>query len=325
MKRLNDGSRNFSRHLGIYIIVILALAIINVLTTRQIPWVLGPALVWGAAVAIHLLVVQTEDLTDDMKAFIRHFGAYAVIMGGLAIINLRLVFWPALIWGAGVAIHFLTIFLSEEDAETEDALEDLEATKDRADQSHSNQGAHGGVKLASPKLQAQLGQALAYQAQIHHLAETAAKEKTRTRLQGIATQVNDWTAAIQDLARRIDNFQQNTLIRQDLETVPEAIANLEAQLANETDPAIQAALERTLTNRKNQLASLERLQHLMHQAEIQLESTLSSLGTIYSQILTDQSTNQMADYTHLSSEAEEETHLLQDRLEALAEIRLGGE
>jgi hypothetical protein len=325
MKRLNDGSRNFSRHLGIYIIVILTLAIINVLTTRQISWVLGPALVWGAAVAIHLLVVQTEDLTDAMKAFIRHFGAYVIIMGGLATINIRLAFWPALIWGAGVVIHFLTIFLSEEGAETEDALEDLAATNDRADQSHSNQGAHGGVKLASPKLQAQLDQALAYQAQIHHLAETAPKKKTRARLQDIATQVNDWTTAIQDLARRIDNFQQNTLIRQDLETVPEAIANLETQLADETDPAIQAALERTLANRKNQLASLERLQHLMHQAEIQLESTLSSLGTIYSQILTDQSTNQVADYTHLSSEAEEETHLLQDRLEALAEIRLGGE
>lgn len=325
MKRLNDNSRSFSRHLGIYIIVILTLAIINVLTTPQLPWVLGPAFLWGAAVAIHFLVIQTEDLKDEMKGFVRHFGAYAIIMGGLAIINLRLAFWPALIWGAGVAIHFLTIFLSEEDAEPEDALEDLEATKDRAGQPHSSQGAHGGVKLASPKLQAQLDQALAYQAQIHYLAETAPKEKTRARLQDVATQVNDWTTAIKDLARRIDNFQQNTLIRQDLETVPEAITNLEAQLANETDPAIQAALDRTLTNRKNQLASLERLQHLMHQAEIQLESTLSSLGTIYSQLLTDQSTNQMADYTHLSSEAEEETHLLQDRLEALAEIRLGGE
>lgn len=258
-----------------------------------------------------------------MKGFIRHFGAYAIIMGGLAIINIRLAFWPALIWGAGVAIHFLTIFL-EEDAESEDLLEDWGDTKDHTGQSHSNEAAHGGVKLASPKLQAQLDQALAYQAHIHHLAETAPKEKTRTHLQDIATQVNDWNTSIQDFARRIDNSQQNTLIRQDLKTVPEAIVNLEIQLANETDPAIQASLELTLTNRKNQLTSLERLQHLMHQAEIQLESTLSSLGTIYSQILTDQSTNQMADYTQLASEAEEETRLLQDRLEALAEIRLGG-
>lgn len=33
MKRPNNNSLNFSRHLGIYIIIILTLAIINVLTT----------------------------------------------------------------------------------------------------------------------------------------------------------------------------------------------------------------------------------------------------------------------------------------------------
>ena len=58
-------------------------------------------------------------------------------------------------------------------------------------------------------------------------------------------------------------------------------------------------------------------------AEIQMESTLSAMGTIYSQILTTQSTSQVADYTHLTDEAEEETRRLQDHLDALTEVKLG--
>jgi hypothetical protein len=61
---------------------------------------------------------------------------------------------------------------------------------------------------------------------------------------------------------------------------------------------------------------------MMKRAEIQIESTLSSLGTIYSQLLTGQSTDHVADYSRLSSEVDEEVRLLQDRLEALEEVKL---
>jgi hypothetical protein len=108
-----------------------------------------------------------------------------------------------------------------------------------------------------------------------------------------------------------------------LEAVPKAITDLESRLAQETDPAIRSQLERTLANRRKQLAALERLQNTMKRAEIQIESTLSSLGTIYSQLLTGQSTDHVADYSRLSAEVEEEVHTLQDHLEALEEVKLG--
>jgi hypothetical protein len=167
-----------------------------------------------------------------------------------------------------------------------------------------------------------LDKALAYHAQIDNLIKATRDASARTRLQDLAGQVDEWVEAIEDLVRRIDDIQQNNLIRQDLEAVPQAIANLEMRLAQESDPDIQAQLERTLSNRKNQLASLERLQTMMKRAEIQIESTLSSLGTIYSQLLTGQSTDHVADYSRLSSEVDEEVRLLQDRLEALEEVKL---
>jgi hypothetical protein len=141
-------------------------------------------------------------------------------------------------------------------------------------------------------------------------------------LQQLGLQIEHWTGAIQDLVQRINSLQQDELIRRDLKAVPAAIADLEARLHHESDDAIRAQLERTLANRRKQLVSLEQLQNTVKRAEIQIESTLSLLGTIYSQILTGQSTSHVADYSRLSAEVDEEVRLLQDQLEALREVKL---
>ncbi len=177
--------------------------------------------------------------------------------------------------------------------------------------------------LTSPTLQAHLEKARAYQAQINSLLKSTSNQSARARLQDLATQVSKWTRTIENMAKGIDSFQQDTLIHQDLESVPQAIEQLEALLANESDDVTRLELERTLVNRKNQLAALEQLQSTIKRAEIKMESTLSALGTIYSQLLTAQSTNHVADYSRLLAEVDEEVRTLQDHLEALEEVKLG--
>jgi len=114
------------------------------------------------------------------------------------------------------------------------------------------------------------------------------------------------------------------MIRKDLKQVPKSIASLEARISRESEPMMIAQLERTLEHRRQQLATLEKLQLNIQMAEVKIESTLSMLGTIYSQILTGQSTRQMADYRRLLDEVDEEVYTLQDHLEALEEVKLGG-
>jgi hypothetical protein len=172
---------------------------------------------------------------------------------------------------------------------------------------------------------AYLEQALAYKRQIDQAIKTTSRQSQSVHLQQLTTQIDTWTEAIQDLVQRINSLRQDELIRHDLKSVPAAIADLQAQLSGETDGAIRAHLERTLANRRKQLASLEQLQNTIKRAEIQIESTLSLLGTIYSQILTGQSTSHVADYSRFSTEVDEEVRLLQDQLEALREVKLGGE
>ncbi len=171
-------------------------------------------------------------------------------------------------------------------------------------------------------MQVQMDKARAYQKQIDSLIKSTSDRRERDRLQELAAQVNEWLKAIEALASRIDSFRQNNLIQQDLNAVPRAIETLEGQLAEESNEATRTELERALASRKNQLAALQDLQQTINRAEIKIENTLSTLGTIYSQVLTAQSTDQIADYNHLAAEADEETRTLQDHLEALKEVKL---
>jgi len=145
--------------------------------------------------------------------------------------------------------------------------------------------------LRSPVLQGHVEQAQAYQAEINQLTQHASTAFDGDRSRELTAQVEQWTAAIVRLAGRVDAFQQNKLVNRDLKGVPKAIASLQERLAQTTDPQLAAELERTLSHRRNQLSSLQEVQRTIQWAEIKIESTLSLLGTVYSQVLAGQSKN----------------------------------
>ena len=179
------------------------------------------------------------------------------------------------------------------------------------------------VVVSEGQLQEYLKQTRAYRAQIDNLIKTSAGAAERIRLDQVTIRIERWTEAIETLVQRLDTLRQDEVIRRDLKSVPKAIAGLEKRLATEKDVEVQGQLERTLDNRRKQLDALQQLQNAMKRAEIQIESTLSMLGTIYSQILTGQSTSDVADYSRLSSDVDEEVRQLEDYLEALHEVKLG--
>lgn len=355
MQNTDQKWRGFLSHLGSYVIIIGMLAGINLITSSDYLWFLWPALGWGVGLAFQLLGLilgVMPNLSRKWRSFAGHFGSYAIIISMLAIINLATsadTLWflfPAMGWGVGLAFHLLGALTGREQT-GEDNLEHRRHRRDRQtneaqteSQASTPQPAATEQRTRTPARPAQyplvtkgkpnpstvwthLDKAAAYQEQIDNLIQASTDANTRARLQELAKQVDEWVKAIEDLARRIDNFQQDSLIRQDLESVPQAISDLTARLEQESDPAIRGQLERTLANRKNQLSALQRLEHIIKHAELQLEGTLSALGTIYSQVLTGQSTDHVADYSRLSAEVDEEVRALQDRLEALEEVKLG--
>ena len=220
--------------------------------------------------------------------------------------------------GFGSPYHFMNMFLDGNEVKSWDSP----ASRQREVESRPVQRSKAKEHLTNPAIQAYLDKARTYKEQINNLIKSTSNHKVHARLQDLVTQVSEWVKAIEDIANRVDSLQQNSLIHQDLEAIPQSIENLEVQLANESDEATRIELERTLVNRKNQLAALERLQNTINRAEIKIESILSALGTIYSQVLIAQSTDHVADYSHLSAEVDEEVRMLQDHLEALEEVKL---
>lgn len=171
-------------------------------------------------------------------------------------------------------------------------------------------------------LEQQLSQVKTYRQAIDNLAKNAPAGR-KQQLAELSGRFGEWEKSVQQMAERITAFRANGVVQQDLRTVPDSIRKLEEQLKTEKDDIVRAQLDRTLATRRNQLAALDKLQATMRHSEIQLESAVASLGTIYSQALANQSTNTIADYAGLATDVDDQVKSLQDQLEVLEEVRLG--
>lgn len=177
-------------------------------------------------------------------------------------------------------------------------------------------------EAGATRVEAALDQAHDYRAKIL-AAIDGAPGATSVRADELRRQVNTLTQAIEALVARTGHLRQDETIRRDWRNVPQAVRELQQRLTGEADPAIKRQLEKTLTSRQQQLTALEMLDNTLTRAEFQIESTLSQLGTIYSQLLTSQSTSDVADYNRIAINLDEEVQLLEDQLQALREVKLG--
>jgi hypothetical protein len=133
-------------------------------------------------------------------------------------------------------------------------------------------------------LRNRIAKALEYREGIERAIQGARSGVLRSHLEDDARQVDQWLDHIYRLARRLDGYYRDGVIRQDMNSVPKAIKNFQARLKQEDDPAVRAQMAQTIAQKEAQWEALQRLQNTMEKAEFQLESTLTSLGTVYSQI-----------------------------------------
>jgi hypothetical protein len=134
--------------------------------------------------------------------------------------------------------------------------------------------------------------------------------------------VNDWIAHMYDLALHIDSFEENELVKRDRVQVPQQIAAAQKRLQVERDPAVQRDLEAQYEQLNRQLDNLRATESSAKRAEIQLESTLTSLGTVYAQMsLLGTKEVDSSRAQRLREEIKDEVASLQDTIEALGEVQ----
>ncbi|RMF30824.1 MAG: hypothetical protein D6759_11195 [Chloroflexi bacterium] len=139
--------------------------------------------------------------------------------------------------------------------------------------------------LHQEEYRAAVERALEYRERIETALRTQRRGVLRDHLQETARQIDDWIANVYRLARRLDRYAQDEVIARDMRSVPQRIKRLRRELERESDPQVRAQLERTLRDKETQWQHLQQLQNAMQRAALQLESTLSAMGTIYSQVL----------------------------------------
>ena len=104
-------------------------------------------------------------------------------------------------------------------------------------------------------------------------------------LKGLERQIDEWIANMYNLAARLDAYEREDVIRRDLQAVPKAIKTLQDKLKAADNETVREQILQTLQAKQQQLESLKSLQGMMEKAELQMESTITALGTVYSQLL----------------------------------------
>lgn len=149
------------------------------------------------------------------------------------------------------------------------------------------------------------------------------KGAMRTQLQQTINQVNEWIAAMYNLAQHIDDFENNEVVSRDLRRVPQQIEKVKIRIQQEKDERVIQDLEQQLRLLEQQRANLEQTKNSVKRAEIQLETTLSSLGTVYAQmsLLGTRGAVDGRQSTSIREGIKEEVYSLQDTIEAMEEVQ----
>lgn len=144
----------------------------------------------------------------------------------------------------------------------------------------------------------------------------------KAQLRHTVNDVNDWIAAMYKLAENIDSFENNELVERDIRMVPQQIEKVKVRIERETDARVKEDLQRQLRLLEQQKANLEQTRNSVKRAEIQLETTLSSLGTMYAQIslIGTKGTVDSTGEQRRRLEIADEVNSLQDTIDAMEEV-----
>jgi hypothetical protein len=170
-------------------------------------------------------------------------------------------------------------------------------------------------------LRAKVDEALKYWELIENTVTKSSEASMRDRFERTTREVTHWLQAVYDLATRVDKFQVNQVIREDLKRVPTDILSLERKLAQEDSSEVRRQLERTIADKRRHLQTLQNLEDSMDRASYQLDSTISALGTIYSQLLLVGSKDEAGNRVNrLQDEISEQVQRLEDLSEVMDEV-----
>jgi hypothetical protein len=140
-------------------------------------------------------------------------------------------------------------------------------------------------QIKNQALRQRVGKALEYRDRIDEVINTSREGVLRAHMEDVSRGITDWMENVFRLAKRLDAYMGDDIIQQDLASLPAAIPNLKQRLALEDSDSVKRQISQTIAQKQIQLDNLHKLQNVMERAQFQLESTITAMGTVYSQMM----------------------------------------
>jgi hypothetical protein len=177
-------------------------------------------------------------------------------------------------------------------------------------------------KLQDRELQQQINHALDYRSRIEKAIRERNDSVLKDELSQTAGQMDEWLGNIYDLAQRIDRYKEDQkILLRDKQRAETRIEELQNNMAIEDNPDVSKQMQITLDGLQRQLDTLASLDDTIQRAKLQLENSLTSLGTIYSQtMLVDAKDIDSGRARRLRQEIADEVTELHDVLIAMDEV-----
>jgi hypothetical protein len=180
-------------------------------------------------------------------------------------------------------------------------------------------------EVRSPIHRAKIVRALEYRTQMEMLVQRTRDGALRAHLDATVNDVGDWLGGMFGLALKLDQYDNNSMLKRDLQSVPKDITALEERLKTETDAQVRAQLKQSTVNKRAHLRQLEKLDNTMERAALQLDDTLSAMGTIYAQMqLIGAKDIDSGRAQRLREDIVDEVNSLHDIVEAMDQVYLEG-
>ncbi len=134
-------------------------------------------------------------------------------------------------------------------------------------------------------LRQRVDKALEYRDRIDAVIAKSKEGVMREHMADVSRGITSWMESVFRLARRLDAYIADETLGEDLRTVEPAIENLKKRLALEDDDRVKRQISQTIAQKQIQRDNLRKLRNVMEQGQFQLESTLTAMGTVYSQMM----------------------------------------
>ncbi len=140
-------------------------------------------------------------------------------------------------------------------------------------------------EITNGALRQRVEKALEYRERIDQAIAQSREGIMRDHMADVSQGITNWMENVFKLARRLDAYMTDNTLRQDLQSIDPAIEALKKRLALEDDDTVKRQISQTIAQKQIQRDNLRKLQNVMERAQFQLESTITAMGTVYSQMM----------------------------------------